>query len=131
LAGVQVVLKNLDIDKPITPNWLAYERLDTIIGSDVVIVRRRRADGRRRLRLWRHARRRWQVPGRGYAVIGVRLSQLTLPVGSRPKLLSRAVEHYQNTVVAVALGTAVHRWPSHGSQVSNGNRRLCTSRPAR
>jgi hypothetical protein len=64
------------------------------------------------------------------AVIGIRLSQLTLPVGSRSRLLSRAVEHYQNTVVAVALGTAVRRLPSNGSQVSNGNRRLCTSRLA-
>jgi hypothetical protein len=65
------------------------------------------------------------------AVIGIRLSQLTLPVASRSRLLSRAVEHYQNTVVAVALGTAVRRWPTHGTQVSNGNRRLCTSRLAR
>jgi hypothetical protein len=65
------------------------------------------------------------------AVIGIRLSQLTLPVASRSRLLSRAVAHYQNTVVAVALGTEVRRWPSPGSQVSTGNRRLCSSRPAR
>jgi hypothetical protein len=41
------------------------------------------------------------------------------------------VDARQNTVVAVALGTAVRRWPTHGTQVSNGNRRLCTSRLAR
>ena len=62
------------------------------------------------------------------AVIGIRLSQLTLPVASRSRLLSRAVEHHQNTVVAVALGTAVRRCPSNRSQVSNGKPRLCTSR---
>jgi hypothetical protein len=43
------------------------------------------------------------------AVIGVRLSQLALPVASRARLLSRATEHHQNTAVAVALGTAVRQ----------------------
>lgn len=61
------------------------------------------------------------------AVIGIRLSQLTLPVASRPKLLSHAVEHYQNTVVAVALGTAVRRRSGHESQASKSHRRPRTS----
>ncbi len=46
------------------------------------------------------------------AVIGIRLSQLMLPVASRARLFSRAVDHFQNTVVAVALGTAVHQLPA-------------------
>ncbi len=43
------------------------------------------------------------------AVLGIRLSQLTLPVASKPRPLSRVVEHYENQVIAVALGTAVRQ----------------------
>ncbi len=43
------------------------------------------------------------------AVIGIRLSQLTLPTASRSRLLGRLTDHIQNTVVAVALGTAVRQ----------------------
>lgn len=43
------------------------------------------------------------------AVIGIRLSQLTLPTASRTRVTGRVTEHVQNTVVAVALGTAVSR----------------------
>jgi hypothetical protein len=49
------------------------------------------------------------------AVIGIRLSQLTLPMASRAKLIGRVTEHIQNTVVAVALGTAVRLLPAGGS----------------
>lgn len=46
------------------------------------------------------------------AVIGIRLSQLTLPTASRAKLIGRVTEHMKNTVVAVALGTAVRQLPA-------------------
>lgn len=43
------------------------------------------------------------------AVIGIRLSQFTLPVASRVRLIGRVTDHVANTVVATAIGTAVRR----------------------
>lgn len=41
------------------------------------------------------------------AVIGVRLSQLTVPGTSRARLVGRVVDHDGGSVLAIALGTAV------------------------
>ena len=49
-------------------------------------------------------------------VIGIRLSQITLPGTSRARFVGRVTDHVENTVVATALGTAVRRLPAsqHG-----------------
>ena len=44
-------------------------------------------------------------------VIGIRLSQLTIPGASRVGTFGRVIEHRANTVVAIAIGTAVRRQP--------------------
>jgi uncharacterized protein YbjQ (UPF0145 family) len=42
-------------------------------------------------------------------VIGIRLSQFTLPGASRARLIGRVIDHFGNTAVATALGTAIRR----------------------
>ncbi len=44
-------------------------------------------------------------------VIGIRMSQLTLPGASRARFVGRVTDHFENIVVATALGTAVRRLP--------------------
>jgi uncharacterized protein YbjQ (UPF0145 family) len=45
-------------------------------------------------------------------VIGIRMSRLSLPGASRARLIGRVIDHYENTVVAVALGSAVRLLPA-------------------
>ncbi len=44
-------------------------------------------------------------------VIGIRLTQITLPGASRARFVGRVTDHFENIVVATALGTAVRRLP--------------------
>jgi hypothetical protein len=45
-------------------------------------------------------------------VIGIRLSQATVPGSSRDRVLGRVTDHYGSMVMATALGTAVRLLPS-------------------
>ena len=44
---------------------------------------------------------------RADGVIGIRVSQITLPGASRARFVGRVTDHFENLVVATALGTAV------------------------
>src|SRR5262245_61907920 len=52
------------------------------------------------------------------AVIGIRLSQLTLPGASRARVFGRVVDHSGSTVVATALGTAVRTRSAAGAGIA-------------
>jgi hypothetical protein len=54
------------------------------------------------------------------AVIGIRISEVSMPGMSRERLLGRVTDHYGGVVVATALGTAVRLRPPahHGARLS-------------
>jgi uncharacterized protein YbjQ (UPF0145 family) len=60
-------------------------------------------------------------------VIGIRVSEVTIPGASRGRLLGRVTDHYGGMVMATALGTAVRLL----SSADPGRRRVCVGAHAR